>query len=290
MLGDEHLEVRCGVWDPARLDASAGAEVIAPKSSSSSSDSESEEESESSSSDDSGDDSSSDSSDDSTSDSSEDSSSESSDDSSSDSSDGSSSDSSSDSDSDVVAVSFSKSSKPKCANTRRGGGSGSGGPSSRTSSRKMETVKTALDRKRREKASVPRVDIDLTGGSTTGHGAALSDVMSKAAVGDGGPQVNQSSAGPSSSQNGKGRTPMVCHGNGSAIHDKRRGGMRTIGIGRTRGVEPEGVPTRGPAVLYWCRVLHGVGSSFLVLSCPNVAYVRAVLNHSIVQGARQADR
>lgn len=49
---------------------------------------------------------------------------------------------------------------------------------------------------------------------------------------------------------------------------------------------PVGVPARGPGVLYRCRVLHGVGSTFLVLSCPNLLYIPAVKNHTIVSGAR----
>lgn len=53
---------------------------------------------------------------------------------------------------------------------------------------------------------------------------------------------------------------------------------------------PAGIPARGPAVLYRCRVLHGAGSTFLVLSCPNVAYVPAVRDHAIVRGARGKDR
>lgn len=53
---------------------------------------------------------------------------------------------------------------------------------------------------------------------------------------------------------------------------------------------PAGIPARGPAVLYRCRVLHGTGSTFLVLSCPNVAYVPAVRDHAIVRGARGKDR
>ena len=53
---------------------------------------------------------------------------------------------------------------------------------------------------------------------------------------------------------------------------------------------PAGVPARGAAVLYRCRVLYGEGSTFLVLSCPNVAYVPAVRDHAIVRGARGKDR
>lgn len=53
---------------------------------------------------------------------------------------------------------------------------------------------------------------------------------------------------------------------------------------------PVGVPSRGPAVLYRCRVLHGVGSTFLVLSCPNLLYIPAVKNHAIVSGARGDNR
>ena len=53
---------------------------------------------------------------------------------------------------------------------------------------------------------------------------------------------------------------------------------------------PAGIPARGPAVLYRCRVLHDEGSTFLVISCPNIGYVSAVMNHEIVKGARRDDR
>eukprot|EP00752_Nemacystus_decipiens_P002879 g2679.t1 len=52
---------------------------------------------------------------------------------------------------------------------------------------------------------------------------------------------------------------------------------------------PAGIPARGPAVLYRCRVLYGEGTTFLVLSCPNVSYIPAVRAHAIVREARGKD-
>lgn len=62
------------------------------------------------------------------------------------------------------------------------------------------------------------------------------------------------------------------------------------GVAARNTAIPVGIPARGPAVLYRCKVLHGLGSTFLVLSCPNVAYVAAVRDHSIVTGARGKER
>ncbi|CBJ31015.1 conserved unknown protein [Ectocarpus siliculosus] len=74
------------------------------------------------------------------------------------------------------------------------------------------------------------------------------------------------------------------------------GAIANPGAGHPKGARadrhpeiPAGIPARGPAVLYRCRVLHGEGSTFLVLSCPNVAYVPAVRDHAIVRGARGKD-
>lgn len=51
-----------------------------------------------------------------------------------------------------------------------------------------------------------------------------------------------------------------------------------------------GIPAHGPIVVYHCRIPYGGGSTFLVLSCPNIGYVQAVLNHSMVQNARRDKR
>ncbi|CAM9267280.1 unnamed protein product [Ectocarpus sp. 12 AP-2014] len=74
------------------------------------------------------------------------------------------------------------------------------------------------------------------------------------------------------------------------------GAIANPGAGHPKGARadrhpeiPAGIPARGPAVLYRCRVLHGEGSTFLVLSCPNAAYVPAVRDHAIVRGARGKD-
>lgn len=69
----------------------------------------------------------------------------------------------------------------------------------------------------------------------------------------------------------------------------RQGEHRTNATLRHTAV-PVGIPARGPAVLYRCKMLHGDGATFLVLSCPNVAYISAVRNHAIVRGARGKDR
>ena len=53
---------------------------------------------------------------------------------------------------------------------------------------------------------------------------------------------------------------------------------------------PVGVPSKEPIVFFRCRVLHGDGPVFLVLSCPNISYVAAVKNHAIISGARDDNR
>lgn len=86
----------------------------------------------------------------------------------------------------------------------------------------------------------------------------------------------------------RGEKKAMANGGGANIN---------AGAGRPKGTRaarhpgvPAGIPARGPAVLYRCRVLHGDGSTFLVLSCPNVAYIPAVRDHAIVRGARGKDR
>lgn len=77
---------------------------------------------------------------------------------------------------------------------------------------------------------------------------------------------------------------------GSSSSSSREDGDEQKGKAARDPAVPAGIPARGPAVLYRCKVFHGAGSTFLVLSCPNVAYVAAVRNHAIVRGARGNER
>ncbi|CAM9707102.1 unnamed protein product [Ectocarpus fasciculatus] len=85
----------------------------------------------------------------------------------------------------------------------------------------------------------------------------------------------------------RGEKRAVANG-GGANANPGAGHLKGARAARHPGI-PAGIPARGPAVLYRCRVLHGDGSTFLVLSCPNVAYIPAVRDHAIVRGARGKD-
>lgn len=256
--------------DPARLGTSDGAESIASSSSSSSSgDSEGESESESDS----------------------DSDSDSECGSSGDNSSSSGSDESDSSDDSDVAVISTESASLSCANTPVRDSNGSSDRSSRPSTARTGTAaKTALNHKRPKEDAPSRVDVDLTEDNEASQGTFTSTGTSTTVVGNGRHDGNEGTTVTSSSLHGTGRGPKACGEDGSAIPDNRGPeGVQPAGDELARAV-PVGIPTRGPAVLYRCRVLHGVGSSFLVLSCPNIDYIRAVLKHSIVQSARREDR
>eukprot|EP00903_Cladosiphon_okamuranus_P017423 g16047.t1 len=102
---------------------------------------------------------------------------------------------------------------------------------------------------------------------------------------------SSSSSSSSSEEEGSGSDEESSDDSGSSDDGSDEGetSARVVNLTARTAAVPAGVPARGPAVLYRCRVLYGAGSTFLVLSCPNVSYVPAVRDHAIVRGARGKD-
>ena len=267
VLGDEHLEVRCGVVDPARRGASIAVPI----------------------------DLSSDDSDDSDDSSSEDNSEDSSDDS-----------------SDGSTGSGSSEDEGENSNSSKSNSNGGGGKerSAEDGSREEAGKENVLAGREEPNpvllesipaGTVGRLDVDKGAGCITPEATTkrfdidLTDTPPKK-----GKRKNSSEdlSNAACSEKRPNATPTVTSGPKPIEPPTRRGGEPSTGpeaggpdgaVARESAV-PAGIPARGPAVLYCCKVLHDEGSTFLVISCPNIDYVSAVGNHAIIRGARRDKR
>lgn len=271
VLGDEHLEVRCGVVDPARRGASIAVAVD-----SSSDDSDSSEDSEDSSS--------------------------SSEDSSDASSDDSAGSSSSEEDEEESGSSISTSSDGGKKTSPQDGAHKEAGEENTPAAREgpdaiiPESIPAGTDcrldvdngtdcvtPKGDTKSAQNRVDVDLTDTTPKTNQTQKPPVdLTGTACSE-----KQLNATPTAPNRAKPVQPPV-------KRDRKTGtgseAGRSEDVAARQPAVPAGIPARGPAVLYRCRVLHDEGSTFLVISCPNIGYVSAVRNHAIVKGARRDNR
>lgn len=268
VLGDEHLEVRCGVVDPSRRGASIAVEID-----SSSDDSDGSDDSSSSSEDDS--------------------------DASSDDSTGSSSNE------DEGESSSSRKSSSSGGGRKRSAQDGAhkeGGEENASAAREgpdpiiLEPIPTGTD---------CRLDVDKGTGFVTPKGDTKS-APSRVDVDltDTTPKKRQTQKSPvdltgtTCSEKRQNAIPTTRSGTKPTQPPVKRQGKSGTGseadqsedVTARQPAVPAGIPARGPVVLYRCRVLHDEGSIFLVISCPNIGYVSAVRNHAIVKGARRDNR
>lgn len=267
VLGDEHLEVRCGVVDPSRRGASIALEVD-----SSSDDSDGSDDSSSSS---------------------EDSSDVSSDD---------STGSSSSEEDDESSSSKSSSSGGGRKRSAQDGTHKETGEENAPAAREgpgpiiLEPIPAGTDYrldvdrgagcvtpKRDTKSAPNRIDVDLTD-TTPKKSQTQTSPVNLAGTSCSEKRQNATTATPSGTK--PMQTPVKRQGNTSIGSEADR----SEDVTARQPAVPAGIPARGPVVIYRCRVLHDEGSIFLVISCPNTGYVSAVRNHAIVKGARRDNR